>query len=111
MNPLKRRFNQPDEQPEVAYPDDQPLSRGQGCMLEGLPDVFTKHAWPASGHCLPGAKQEHVSDLSPGFHVRTCTIAARRLCPVWCVEQILWDQNWRKASLIFSPVRASFSRK
>lgn len=115
MNTLKRLFEKRNEsgvQTAALYSDEQLLSWAQGCMLEGLPDDFYEARLDCERMLLADGKTElsvqHQFRLTATSNFERFS-PADDLYPVQCIEKVLQCESWRKASLVFSPRKASFS--
>jgi len=115
MNTLRRLFEKSHESREqnaALYSDEQLLSWAQGCMLEGLPDDFYEARLDCERTLLADGKTElsvqHQFRLTETSNYERFS-PADDLYPVQCIEQVLQCESWRKASLVFSPRKASFS--
>lgn len=115
MSSLIRLFDQTHEPPEgtgINYSDNQLLAWAQGCMLEGLPDSFYEARLDCERKLVADGRTE-ISALHT-FRLTSASAPDRfspadALYPMQCIERVLKDKNWRKASLVFSPEKASFS--
>ncbi|NDJ59134.1 hypothetical protein GWD52_19520 [Enterobacteriaceae bacterium 4M9] len=81
-------------------------------MLEGLPDIFHEARLDCGRTQLPDGKTgmsvRHQFRLTSTSEFERF-LPADDLYPVQCVEQVLKDKNWHKASLVFNADKASFS--
>lgn len=111
MATIRRLFDS-SARSSTSYSNEQLLSWAQGCMLEGLPDIFYEARLDCERTLLADGNTQvrvrHQFRLTHDSPLEKFS-PADDLYPTQCIEQALKDKNWQKASLVFTPDKAAFT--
>lgn len=116
LDTLKRLINNQQEAPTTQrkYSNEQLLQWATGCMLEGLPDKFYEAR--VTCECSVNDEGQHTVNVSHEFKLAEESEYARFFPPddlyaTNCIEQILTDEEWTYAAIIFNPQTTKFEWK